>query len=76
MSLLDKLLSEPVDKSDWVQVHFCYVFMDGEAEKKVKTYQKKSIAQREITKWMKKARWNFCEAYHYDTDKWYSHRQT
>ncbi len=62
-----------IDKSQWVRVHFCYTFMDAETEKRVKTYRSKSVAKREITKWLNKAGHNFCKAYHYDSQEWYRH---
>lgn len=62
-----------IDKSQWVQVHFCYTFMDAETEKRVNTYRSKSVAKREITKWLNKAENNFCKSYHYDSHEWYRH---
>ncbi|AUZ86173.1 hypothetical protein [Methylophaga nitratireducenticrescens] len=62
-----------IDKSQWVRVHFCYTFMDAETEKRVKTYRSKSVANREITKWLNRADHNFCQAYHYDSEQWYRH---
>lgn len=75
----EKTLSEllgvnaKINKSEWVQVHFCYTFMDAEVEKRVKTYRTKAVAKREITKWLNKAEHHFCKAYHHDTEKWYRH---
>jgi len=71
MSKLFGDMTKEIDKSQWVQVHFCYVFIDAETEKRVKTYRNKSVAKREITKWLNKKSYNFCKAYHYDEDKWY-----
>lgn len=61
------------DKSEWVQVHFCMMFIDGQLTKRIKTYSKKSIAQREITKWLKRSTNNFCRSYEFGTDKWFTH---
>lgn len=62
-----------IDQSQWVRVHFCYTFMDAEAEKRVNTYRSKSVAKREITKWLNKAGHNFCKSYHYDSQEWFRH---
>lgn len=62
-----------IDKSQWVRVRFCYTFMDAETEKRSQIYRSKSVAKREITKWLNKADHNFCHAYHYDDEKWYRH---
>jgi|GEM_PF-3143150 uncharacterized membrane-anchored protein len=64
-------LTKDADKSQWVQVNFCVSIMDGEIERRVKTYLKKGIAKREISKWLKRSPHNFCRYYEYDTDKWF-----
>lgn len=61
-------------KSTCVQVHFCYVFIDQEVEKRIKTYANESTAKAQITKWMNKRRDNFCRSYHHGTEKWYTHQ--
>lgn len=66
-------LTKDADKSQWVQVNFCMMFMDGELEKRVTTYRSKGIAKREIAKWLKRSKNNFCRSYEYGTDKWFTH---
>lgn len=75
MSKLFDDMNIKIDKSQWVRVHFCYTFIDTETEKRVKTYRSKSVAKREITKWMNREPYYFCKAYHYDEDKWYRYDQ-
>jgi hypothetical protein len=73
ISWLDEL-TKNTDKSQWVKVSFCFMFMDGETEKRVKVYRSKSIANREINKWLKKSTINFCRSYEYGTEQWFIHQ--
>ena len=60
-------------KSECVQVHFCYISIDTEVEKRVRTYASTSTAKRQITRWLNSSNNNFCRSYQYSNENWYVH---